>query len=61
MGEKEYNSEEFLSMKTLEQICDMRVSTPGLVVKEMQGRKRRNVLAPDGKLTVLAADHRGEW
>jgi DhnA family fructose-bisphosphate aldolase class Ia len=59
MGEKEYNSEEFLSMKTLEQICDMRVSTPGLVVKEMQARKRRNVLAPDGKLTVLAADHPG--
>ncbi len=59
MGEKEYRSEEFLSMKTMEQICDMRVSTPGLVVKEMQSRKRRNVLAPDGKLTVLAADHPG--
>ncbi len=59
MAEKTYDSEQFLSKETLAEITNLRVSQPDLVQKEMQARKRRKTLAPDGKLTVLAADHPG--
>lgn len=40
-------------------ITELRVSQPDLVTREAAARSRREELAPDGKLVILAADHPG--
>ncbi len=52
-----YRSRDFLTEETFAQITELRVRKPELAREELKDRKRREVLAPDGKLVILAADH----
>src|SRR5207247_469426 len=48
---------DFLTEETFAKLTELRVEQPKLVREELKKRKRREVLAPDGKLVILAADH----
>jgi hypothetical protein len=50
---------EFFPMSVFDQITEVRVSRPGVILEEAEARERRPQLTKDGKLTVLAADHPG--
>ncbi len=52
-----YRSRDFLTEETFAEITDLRVQKPDLAREELSKRKRRDVLAPDGRLVILAADH----
>ncbi len=52
-----YRSRDFLTEETFAEITDLRVQKPDLAREELAKRKRREVLAPDGRLVILAADH----
>jgi DhnA family fructose-bisphosphate aldolase class Ia/sugar phosphate isomerase/epimerase len=52
-----YRSRDFLTEETFAKLTELRVEQPKLVREELKKRKRREVLAPDGKLVILAADH----
>lgn len=49
----------YLPRDLYETITDIRVRQPGFADEEAARRKRRDALAPDGKLVILAADHPG--
>jgi DhnA family fructose-bisphosphate aldolase class Ia len=48
---------EFLPASAIARITDTRVNDPEFSFRAAAARKRRTVLAPDGKLNILAADH----
>lgn len=48
---------DFLPASVLEKINEIRVSDPECSSRAAMARKRRNNLASDGKLNILAADH----
>jgi len=50
---------EFFPMSVFDQITEVRVSRPGMILEEAEARERRPQLTKDGKLTILAADHPG--
>src|SRR5262249_37637822 len=52
-----YRSRDFLTEETFAELTELRVKKPGLAKEELAKRKRRDVLAPDGRLVILAADH----
>ena len=52
-----FDLESFFPRSLFEAITDVRLRRPEVVAEEAAKRKRRDVLAPDGKLTILAADH----
>jgi hypothetical protein len=52
-----FDLESFFPTSLFEAITDVRLLRPEVVAEEAAKRKRRDVLAPDGKLTILAADH----
>jgi DhnA family fructose-bisphosphate aldolase class Ia/sugar phosphate isomerase/epimerase len=52
-----YRSRDFLTEETFAEITELRVTKPHLAKEELAKRKKRDVLAPDGKLVILAADH----
>lgn len=52
-----YRSRDFLDEETFAEITELRVNQPSLAREELNSRKRRAVLAPDGRLVILAADH----
>jgi DhnA family fructose-bisphosphate aldolase class Ia len=52
-----YRSRDFLTEETFAEITELRVKQPNLAREELAKRKRRDVLAPDGRLVILAADH----
>jgi DhnA family fructose-bisphosphate aldolase class Ia len=52
-----YRSRDFLTEEAFAEITELRVKHPDLAREELKKRKRRDVLAPDGKLVILAADH----
>jgi DhnA family fructose-bisphosphate aldolase class Ia/sugar phosphate isomerase/epimerase len=52
-----YRSRDFLTEETFAELTELRVQKPDLAKEELAKRKRRDVLAPDGKLVILAADH----
>lgn len=52
-----FDLERFFPKALFDEITNIRVSDPDLPLRHAQARKRREVLAPDGKLTVLATDH----
>jgi hypothetical protein len=54
-----YRSRDFLTEETFADITELRVQQPNLAREELAKRKRRDVLAPDGRLVILAADHPG--
>ena len=49
----------YLPRELYDAVTDIRVRQPSLAEEEAQRRSRRRVLAPDGKLVILAADHPG--
>jgi DhnA family fructose-bisphosphate aldolase class Ia len=52
-----YRSRDFLTEETFAELTELRVKQPELIREELAKRKRRDVLAPDGRLVILAADH----
>jgi DhnA family fructose-bisphosphate aldolase class Ia len=54
-----YRSRDFLTEEAFAELTDLRVQKPDLAKDELAKRKRRSVLAPDGRLVILAADHPG--
>jgi DhnA family fructose-bisphosphate aldolase class Ia/sugar phosphate isomerase/epimerase len=52
-----YRSRDFLTEETFAEITELRVQQPNLAREELAKRKRRETLAPDGRLVILAADH----
>jgi DhnA family fructose-bisphosphate aldolase class Ia/sugar phosphate isomerase/epimerase len=52
-----YRSRDFLTEETFADITELRVQQPNLAREELAKRKRREVVAPDGRLVILAADH----
>lgn len=52
-----FSSEQFLSDALLARLTDTRVTDPDFAWRAAQARVRREGLAPDGKLNILAADH----
>jgi DhnA family fructose-bisphosphate aldolase class Ia/sugar phosphate isomerase/epimerase len=52
-----YRSRDFLTEETFAELTELRVNRPDLAREELAKRKRRDVLAPDGRLVILAADH----
>jgi len=53
----EFNYEEFFPRGIFDQINEVRVARPDLILEAAEERKRRETLTLDGKITVLAADH----
>jgi DhnA family fructose-bisphosphate aldolase class Ia len=54
-----FRPEEFLPKKLFDEITNIRVSEPEMVLAEAANRKMRTRLTIDGKLVVLATDHPG--
>ncbi len=52
-----YRSRAFFPESMFARITDVRVNNPGIVQELLAARPRRDHLAADGRLTVLAADH----
>ncbi len=52
-----YRSRDFLTEEVFAEITELRVKQPNLAREELTKRKKRSVIAPDGKLVILAADH----
>jgi sugar phosphate isomerase/epimerase len=52
-----FRARDFLTEEVFAEITRLRVEKPELILEELKNRKRRNVLAPDGRLVILAADH----
>ena len=52
-----YRSRDFLTEEMFAKITELRVQQPDLARKELEKRKRRDTLAADGRLVILAADH----
>jgi DhnA family fructose-bisphosphate aldolase class Ia len=54
-----FDARTYLPRELYEGITDVRVRQPGFADGEADRRVRRRLVAPDGKLVVLAADHPG--
>ena len=54
-----FDGRAYLPRELYEAVTDVRVRQPAFAEAEAQRRKRRGVLAPDGKLVILAVDHPG--
>ena len=52
-----FNAKEFLPPSVLEQVTELRVSDPELPLRVARERRRRETLAPTGRLNILASDH----
>jgi DhnA family fructose-bisphosphate aldolase class Ia/sugar phosphate isomerase/epimerase len=52
-----YRSRDFLTEEAFAELTELRVEKPALAREELAKRKRRDKLAPSGKLVILAADH----
>lgn len=52
-----YRSRDFFTEEIFAELTELRVQKPHLAREELGKRKRRDVLAPDGRLVILAADH----
>jgi hypothetical protein len=53
----EFEHHVFFPDSMFRMITDARVSDPGIIEKSARRRKRREKLAPDGRLAILASDH----
>ena len=54
-----FDARAYLPRETYDAITDIRIKQPGFADGEADRRTRRRVVAPDGKLVILAADHPG--
>jgi hypothetical protein len=52
-----FNAKEYLPPTVLERVTELRVSDPELPLRVAKERKRREQLAPAGRLNILASDH----
>ena len=52
-----FNAKEFLPPSVLERVTELRVSDPELPLRVARERRRREQLAPAGRLNILASDH----
>ena len=52
-----YQLEEFLDPAVLDRITELRIHRPALIEAEARQRRKRNRLARDGKLVLVALDH----
>ncbi|MCR4424831.1 MAG: deoxyribose-phosphate aldolase [Firmicutes bacterium] len=52
-----FDPNDFVPESLFERITAVRVDYPGAIMEEALARGRREVLAPDGKLCILACDH----
>jgi DhnA family fructose-bisphosphate aldolase class Ia len=52
-----FSSREFLTDAAMARITDVRVTDPEFGLRSARARTRRDTLATDGKLSLLAADH----
>lgn len=57
LGAYRFDLESFFPVGLFGAITEVRVRRPEVVAEEAATRHRREPLAPDGKLTILAADH----
>jgi len=57
LGTYHFDLESFFPAGLFRAITEVRVRRPEVVAEEAAARQRREVLAPGGKLTILAADH----
>jgi DhnA family fructose-bisphosphate aldolase class Ia len=55
----EFVTEEFFPQSLFDEVTEIRVEAPDVVLSEAEARKRRSGITLDGKLTILAADHPG--
>lgn len=53
----EFKYEEFFPRSIFDQITEVRVTRPDLILQAAEERQRRETLTTNGKLTILAADH----
>lgn len=54
-----FDLEAFFPARIFERITEVRVDEPQIIEQHAQTRRQRDKLAPDGRLTILAADHPG--
>lgn len=52
-----FRARDFLTEEMFAEITKLRIAKPELAMEELRNRKKRTVLAPDGRLVILAADH----
>lgn len=52
-----YRSRDFFTEEVFAEVTELRVQKPNLAKEELSKRKKRDVIAPGGKLVILAADH----
>ena len=52
-----FRSHAYFTEEVFHEVSRLRVEEPDLIKKEMLARKRRKTVAPNGYLTVVAADH----
>ncbi len=52
-----YRSRDFFNESTFAEMTDLRVQQPDLARQELRARKKRDILAQNGRLVILAADH----
>jgi len=52
-----FNAKEFLPSSVLEQVTELRVSDPELPMRVAKERRKRERVAPTGRLNILASDH----
>lgn len=54
---KKFKTQDWFPRELFEQIAEIRVDNPDIIIKQAKKRKRRPRLTEDGKLAILAADH----
>jgi len=59
IGQYRFDLEAFFPGSIKDEITEIRVNNPEVLMTEAKARKRRQKLTHDGKLTILAADHPG--
>ncbi len=59
LGNYQFDLKKFFPESIFNQITEVRVNNPEVILKEASSRKKRKKITKDGKLTVLAADHPG--
>ncbi|MBL8164696.1 MAG: deoxyribose-phosphate aldolase [Anaerolineae bacterium] len=59
LGNYSFDVNQFLPERIFDKITEIRVDAPEIIENQARIRQRRSKLAPNGKLTILAADHPG--
>ncbi len=52
-----FQTRRFMTDAIWDRLVDLRVKQPNLIQERMKARKKRENIAPNGRLTILAADH----